>query len=68
MKQRENSAAGMVVGMAAGAALGAAGAMMATQSKRQMRRNVRKVMKGAGNAGMQVDKMATDFGEKHIDY
>lgn len=30
MKQRENSAAGMVVGMAAGAALGAAGAMMAT--------------------------------------
>ena len=39
MKQRENSAAGMVVGMAAGAALGAAVAMMATQSKRQMRRN-----------------------------
>ena len=34
MKQRENSAAGMVVGMAAGAVLGAAGAMMATQSKR----------------------------------
>ena len=58
MKQRENSAAGMVVGMAAGAALGAAGAMMATQSKRQMRRNVRKVMKGAENAVMQLDKMA----------
>ena len=49
MKQRENSAAGMVVGMAAGAALGVAGAMMATQSKRQMRRNVRKMMKGAEN-------------------
>ena len=64
MKQRENSAAGMVVGMAAGAALGAAGAMMATQSKRQMRRNV---MKGAENAVMQLDKMATDFVEKHID-
>ena len=64
MKQRENSAAGMVVGMAAGAALGA---MMATQSKRQMRRNVRKVMKGAENAVMQLDKMATDFVEKHID-
>ena len=60
MKQRENSAAGMVVGMAAGA-------MMATQSKRQMRRNVRKVMKGAENAVMQLDKMATDFVEKHID-
>ena len=41
MKQRENSAAGMVVGMAAGAALGAAGAMMAPKGKRQMRRNVR---------------------------
>lgn len=53
--------------MAAGAALGAAGAMMATQSKRQMRRNVRKVMKGAENAVMQLDKMATDFVEKHID-
>ena len=64
MKQRENSAAGMVVGMAA---LGAAGAMMATQSKRQMRRNVRKVMKGAENAVMQLDKMATDFVEKHMD-
>ena len=67
MKQRENSAAGMIVGMAAGAALGAAGAMMATQSKRQMRRNVRKVMKGAENAVMRLDKMATDFVEKHID-
>ena len=66
MKQRENSAAGMV-GMATGAVLGAAGAMMATQSKRQMRRNVRKVMKGAENAVMQLDKMAADFVEKHID-
>lgn len=65
MKQRENSAAGMVVGMATGAVLGAA--MMATQSKRQMRRNVRKVMKGAENAVMQLDKMAADFVEKHID-
>ncbi len=34
MKQRENSAAGMVVGIAAGAALGLP-VMMATQSKRQ---------------------------------
>ena len=67
MKQRENSAAGMVVGMATGAVLGAAGAMMATQSKRQMRRNVRKVMKGAENAVMQLDKMAADVVEKHID-
>ena len=41
--------------------------MMATQSKRQMRRNVRKVMKGAENAVMQLDKMATDFVEKHMD-
>ena len=64
MKQRENSAAGMVVGMATGAVLGAAGAMMATQSKRH---NVRKVMKGAENAVMQLDKMAADFVEKHID-
>ena len=49
--------------MATGAVLGAAGAMMATQSKRQMRRNVRKVMKGAENAVMQLDKMAADFVE-----
>ena len=67
MKQRENSAAGMVVGMAAGAALGAAGAMMATQSKRQMRRNVRKVMKGAENAVLQLDRMVGDFVEKHME-
>ena len=67
MKQRENSAAGMVVGMAAGAALGAAGAMMATQSKRKMRRNERMVMKGAENAVMQLDNRATDFVEKHND-
>ena len=67
MKQRENSAASMVVGMAAGAALGAAGAMMATQSKRQMRRNVRKVMKGAENAVLQLDRMVGDFVEKHMD-
>ena len=68
MKQQANQgASGMLLGMAAGAALGAAGAMMATQSKRQMRRNVRKVMKGAENAVMQLDKMATDFVEKHMD-
>ena len=67
MKQRENSAAGMVVGMAAGAALGAAGAMMATQSKRQLRRTTRKVMKGAENAVLQLDRMVGDFVEKHID-
>ena len=34
---------------------------------KQMRRNVRKVMKGAENAVMQLDKMAADFVEKHID-
>ena len=68
MKQRaESSAAGVVMGMAACAALGAAGALAATQSKRQMRRNVRKVMKGAENAVLQLDKMATDFVEKHMD-
>ena len=68
MKQpAESSVAGVFASMAAGAALGAAGAMMATQSRRQMRRNVRKVMKGAENAVMQLDKMATDFVEKHMD-
>ena len=68
MKQHaESSAVGVMMGMAAGAALGAAGAMMATQSKRQMRRNVRKVMKGAENAVLQLDKMATDFVEKHME-
>ena len=68
MKQHaESSAAGIVMGMAAGAALGAAGALAATQSKRQMRRNVRKVMKGAENAVLQLDKMAADFVEKHMD-
>ena len=58
MKQRENSAAGMVVGMAAGAALGAAGVMMATQSKRQMSRNVRKVMQLVGVAQRSADIVA----------
>ena len=68
MKQQANQgASGMLLGMAAGAALGAAGAMMATQSKRQMRRNVRKVMKGAENAVLQLDRMVGDFVEKHMD-
>ena len=68
MKQHaESSAAGIVMGMAAGAALGAAGALAATQSKRQMRRNVRKVMKGAENAVLQLDKMVGDFVEKHME-
>ena len=68
MKQHaETTAAGVFVSMAAGAALGAAGAMVATQSKRQLRRNVRKAMKGAENAVMQLDKLATDFVEKHME-
>ena len=68
MKQQANQgASGMLLGMAAGAALGAVGVMAATQNQRQLRRTTRKVMKGAENAVMQLDKMATDFVEKHID-
>ena len=55
----------MLLGMAAGAALGAVGVMAATQ--RQLRRTTRKVMKGAENAVLQLDRMVGDFVEKHMD-
>ena len=48
----------MLLGMAAGAALGAVGVM---------RRTTRKVMKGAENAVLQLDRMVGDFLEKHMD-
>ena len=57
----------LLVGMAAGAALGAVGTMAATQNQRQLRRTTRKVMKGAENAVLQLDKMVGDFVEKHMD-
>ncbi len=41
--------------------------MAATRTKRQLRRTTRKVMKGAENAMLQLDKMAADFVEKHMD-
>ncbi len=56
----------MLLGMAAGAALGAVG-VMATQNQRQLRRTTRKVMKGAENAVLQLDKMVGDFVEKHME-
>ena len=56
----------MLLGMAAGAALGAVG-VMATQNQRQLRRTTRKVMKGAENAVLQLDRMVGDFVEKHMD-
>ena len=55
----------MLLGMAAGAALGAVGVMAATQNQR--RRTTRKVMKGAENAVLQLDRMVGDFVEKHMD-
>ena len=58
---------GMLLGMAAGAALGAVGVMAATQNQRQLRRTTRKVMKGAENAVLQLDKMVGDFVEKHME-
>lgn len=62
MKQQANQgASGMLLGMAAGAALGA------TQNQRQLRRTTRKVMKGAENAVLQLDRMVGDFVEKHMD-
>ncbi len=68
MKQQENQgASGMLLGMAAGAALGAVGVMAATQNQRQLRRTTRKVMKGAENAVLQLDRMVGDFVEKHMD-
>ena len=67
MKQQANQgASGMLLGMAAGAALGAVGVMAATQN-RQLRRTTRKVMKGAENAVLQLDRMVGDFVEKHMD-
>ena len=66
MKQQANQgASGMLLGMAAGAALGAVGVMAATQNQR--RRTTRKVMKGAENAVLQLDRMVGDFVEKHMD-
>ena len=56
-----------ILGMAAGAALGAVGVMAATQNQRQLRRTTRKVVKGAENAVLQLDKMVGDFVEKHME-
>ena len=67
MKHENESSSGVLLGMAAGAALGAVGMMAATQNQRQLRRTTRKVMKGAENAVLQLDKMVGDFVEKHID-
>lgn len=68
MKQQANQgASGMLLGMAAGVALGAVGVMAATQNQRQLRRTTRKVMKGAENAVLQLDRMVGDFVEKHMD-
>ena len=67
MKQQTNHTAGVLLGMAAGAALGAVGVMAATQDQRQLRRTTRKVMKGAENAVLQLDKMVGDFVEKHME-
>ena len=47
--------------------LGAVGVMAATQNQRQLRRTTRKVMKGAENAVLQLDRMVGDFVEKHMD-
>lgn len=66
-KQANQGASGMLLGMAAGAALGAVGVMAATQNQRQLRRTTRKVMKGAENAVLQLDRMVGDFVEKHMD-
>lgn len=68
MKQQANQgASGMLLGMAAGAALGAVGVMAATQNQRQLRCTTRKMMKGAENAVLQLDRMVGDFVEKHMD-
>lgn len=68
MKQQANQgASGMLLGMAAGVALGAVGVMAATQNQRQLRRTTRKVMRGAENAVLQLDRMVGDFVEKHMD-
>ena len=62
MKHESTSSSGMLLGMAAGAALGAVGVMAATQNQRQLRRTTRKVVKGAENAVLQLDKMAQSSG------
>lgn len=67
MKHETVNSSGMLLGMAAGAALGAAGVMAATQNQRQLRRTTRKVMKGAENAVLQLDRMVGDFVEKHME-
>lgn len=67
MRHESTSSSGMLLGMTAGAALGAVGVMAATQNQRQLRRTTRKVMKGAENAVLQLDKMVGDFVEKHME-
>ncbi len=67
MRPETNSSSGMLLGKAAGAALGAVGVMAATQNQRQLRRTTRKVVKGAENAVLQLDKMVGDFVEKHME-
>ena len=67
MRHETNSSSVMLLGMAAGAALGAVGVMAATQNQRQLRRTTRKVVKGAENAVLQLDKMVGDFVEKHME-
>ena len=67
MRHETNSSSGMLLRMAAGAALGAVGVMAATQNQRQLRRTTRKVVKGAENAVLQLDKMVGDFVEKHME-
>ena len=66
MKHESTSSSGMLLGMAAGAALGAVGVMAATQNQRQLRRTTRKVMKGAENAVLQLDKMVGDFEKAYL--
>ena len=65
--EHTSSTAPLLIGMAAGAALGAAGVMATNTSQRQLRRTTRKVMKGAENAVLQLDKMVGDFVEKHME-
>ena len=59
MKQQANQGASVM--------LLAVGVMAATQNQRQLRRTTRKVMKGAENAVLQLDRMVGDFVEKHMD-
>lgn len=58
----------MLLGMAArGGHWGPCGRNAATQNQRQLRRTTCKVMKGAENAVLQLDRMVGDFVEKHMD-